>query len=105
MRQWPQEAVSLILLVARMSVPAPQRRTVHSLRVIEPDQREPTSRNPRVQCAHLSHRDQLKAEVGRLDAVEETPVPSLISASNDAERGRDTYIEAQEGSYSSSIAI
>jgi hypothetical protein len=52
----------------------------------------------RVQRAHLSHRDQLKAELGRLDAVEESPLPSLINASTDAERGRDTHIEVQERS-------
>jgi hypothetical protein len=45
----------------------------------------------RVQRAHLSHRDQLKAELGRLDAVEESPLPSLINASTDAERARYAY--------------
>ena len=50
----------------------------------------------RVQCAHLSHRGQLKAELSRLDAVE--PLPSLINVTTDAECGRDTHIAVQEGS-------
>ena len=52
----------------------------------------------RVQRAHLSHRDQLKAELAHRDAIEESSLPSLINASTDAERGRDTHIEVQERS-------
>jgi hypothetical protein len=52
----------------------------------------------RVQRAHLSHRDQLKAELAHRDAIEESSLPSLINASTDAERGRDTHIEVQEKS-------
>jgi hypothetical protein len=52
----------------------------------------------RVPRAHLSHRDQLKAELAHRDAIEESSLPSLINASIDAERGRDTHIEVQERS-------
>jgi hypothetical protein len=47
----------------------------------------------RIQRSHLGHRDQLRAELARVD------VPAaLIDASIGVERGRDTHIEVQERS-------
>jgi len=52
----------------------------------------------RIQRAHLSHREQIKAELARLDGFDRSLPPSLISALTDAERGRDGHIEAVERS-------
>jgi hypothetical protein len=49
-----------------------------------------------VQRAHRSHRDQLREQLARFDGVDGSPVPSLVNAATDAERGRDTHIEVQE---------
>jgi len=49
----------------------------------------------RVQRAHLSHRDQLRAELARLA---EPALSALINASTGAERERDKRIEVQERS-------
>jgi hypothetical protein len=52
----------------------------------------------RVQRAHRSHRDQVKAGLARLDDFERSPLLSSINASTGAERGSDAYTEVQERS-------
>jgi hypothetical protein len=52
----------------------------------------------RVQRAHVSHRDQIRAELARLDSVDGPPALWSINNSTGAERGRDAYIEGQERS-------
>jgi hypothetical protein len=52
----------------------------------------------RIQRAHLSHREQVRAELARLDDFEGSLLPSLSNASNRAERDGDARIEAEERS-------
>jgi hypothetical protein len=47
----------------------------------------------RIQRSHFGHRDQLRAELARVDEP-----ATLIDASIRAKRGRDTHIEVQERS-------
>lgn len=56
----------------------------------------------RIQRAHLSHREQVRAELGSLDLAR---ARSSVNDATDAERGCDTHIEVREKSESSSIPI
>lgn len=60
--------------------------------------REVLASMERVQRAHLSHRDQVKAELARLDDFARSPLLSSINASTGAERGRDANTGVQERS-------
>lgn len=52
----------------------------------------------RVQRAHLNHRDQIRAELARLDTIDGSPLSWSINSPTGAELGRDAHIEGQERS-------